>query len=78
MGIDNQTGQARFAFGVPQLLDGIEVVTVAVGLFAVGETIYAASKLHSVKEEVERISGLHLDEGGRLEALHRARGSAAR
>ncbi len=57
VGIDNQTGQARFAFGVPQLLDGIEVVTVAVGLFAVGETIYAASKLHSVKEEVERISG---------------------
>ena len=26
VGIDNQTGQARFAFGVPQLLDGIEVV----------------------------------------------------
>ena len=38
IGIDNQTGQARFAFNVPQLLDGIEVVTIAVGLFAVGET----------------------------------------
>jgi putative tricarboxylic transport membrane protein len=31
VGIDNQTGQARFAFDMPQLLDGIEVVTVAVG-----------------------------------------------
>jgi putative tricarboxylic transport membrane protein len=57
VGIDNQTGQARFAFGVPQLLDGIEVVTVAVGLFAVGETLYFAAKLNQVQETVERISG---------------------
>jgi len=57
VGIDNQTGQARFAFGVPQLLDGIEVVTVAVGLFAVGETLYYASKLNQVHETMERISG---------------------
>jgi putative tricarboxylic transport membrane protein len=57
VGIDNQTGQARFAFGVPQLLDGIEVVTVAVGLFAVGETLYFASKLNQVNEKLERISG---------------------
>jgi putative tricarboxylic transport membrane protein len=57
VGIDNQTGQARFAFGVPQLLDGIEVVTVAVGLFAVGETLYFASKLQKVEERMERIGG---------------------
>ena len=57
VGIDNQTGQARFAFGVPQLLDGIEVVTVAVGLFAVGETLYFASKMNQVQESLERISG---------------------
>ena len=44
VGIDNQSGTARFAFEVPQLLDGIEVVTVAVGLFAVGETLWVASK----------------------------------
>ena len=57
VGIDNQTGQARFAFGVPQLLDGIEVVTVAVGLFAVGETLYFASKLNQVDEKLESIKG---------------------
>ncbi len=57
IGIDNQTGQARFAFGVPQLLDGIEVVTIAVGLFAVGETLYFASKLNSVEEKLEKVSG---------------------
>ncbi len=57
VGIDNQTGQARFAFGVPQLLDGIEVVTVAVGLFAVGETLYFASKLNQLEEKLETIKG---------------------
>ena len=57
VGIDNQTGQARFAFDVPQLLDGIEVVTVAVGLFAVGETLYFASKLNQVQETMEKVSG---------------------
>src|SRR3954467_2708574 len=34
IGIDTQTGQARLTLGVPQLLDGIDVVIVAVGLFA--------------------------------------------
>jgi putative tricarboxylic transport membrane protein len=57
VGIDNQTGQARFSFGVPQLLDGIEVVTIAVGLFAVGETIYFASKMNQVEEKLETLSG---------------------
>ena len=44
VGIDMQTGQARFALGVPQLLDGIDIVIVAIGLFAVGETLYVASR----------------------------------
>src|SRR5918992_565725 len=43
IGIDSQTGQARFAFGVPELLDGVDVVVLAVGLFAVGEALYVAA-----------------------------------
>jgi putative tricarboxylic transport membrane protein len=51
IGIDNQTGQARFTFGVTELLDGINVLIVAVGLFAVGETLWLAA--HSkAKDEV--------------------------
>jgi putative tricarboxylic transport membrane protein len=42
IGIDLQTGQPRFTFGLTELLDGINVVVVAVGLFAVGETLYLA------------------------------------
>jgi putative tricarboxylic transport membrane protein len=43
IGIDPLTGVPRLSFGIPQLLDGIDVVVVAVGLFAVGEALYAAS-----------------------------------
>jgi putative tricarboxylic transport membrane protein len=42
VGIDPLTGDARFAFGIPQLLDGIDVVILVMGLFAVGETMYQA------------------------------------
>jgi putative tricarboxylic transport membrane protein len=44
VGIDPLTGEARFAFGIPQLLDGIDVVILVIGLFAVGETFYRASR----------------------------------
>lgn len=37
IGIDALSGRARFTFGIPYLLDGIDPVIVAIGLFAVGE-----------------------------------------
>ena len=55
-GIDGQTGQARFSFGVPELLDGVDVVVLAVGLFAVGEALYAACYSSST-QTVEALSG---------------------
>ena len=42
VGIDQLTGDARFSFGIPQLLDGIDVIILVIGLFAVGETMYQA------------------------------------
>jgi putative tricarboxylic transport membrane protein len=42
VGIDPLTGNARFSFGIPQLLDGIDVIILVIGLFAVGETMYQA------------------------------------
>jgi putative tricarboxylic transport membrane protein len=57
VGIDLQTGQARFALGVPELLDGIDVVVVAVGLFAVGETLYNAARHRFEPEEMYDIKG---------------------
>ncbi|MET7333987.1 tripartite tricarboxylate transporter permease [Nonomuraea sp. NPDC005650] len=52
VGIDQQTGQARLTMGIPQLLDGIDVVIVAVGLFALGEALYVASRLRHAAPEV--------------------------
>jgi putative tricarboxylic transport membrane protein len=46
IGIDPLTGVPRLTLGIPQLLDGIDVVVVAVGLFAVGEVLYSASRYH--------------------------------
>jgi putative tricarboxylic transport membrane protein len=42
VGIDLQTGQPRLTFGIPELLDGVNVVLVAVALFAVGEALHMA------------------------------------
>ncbi len=44
VGIDGLSGQARFTFGVPYLLDGIDPVIVAIGLFAIGETLWVVSR----------------------------------
>ncbi|WP_084960026.1 tripartite tricarboxylate transporter permease [Thermoactinospora rubra] len=52
VGIDEQTGQARLTLGLPQLLGGIEVVVVAVGLFALGEALYVASRMRHAPPDV--------------------------
>jgi putative tricarboxylic transport membrane protein len=39
MGIDLFTSTSRFTFGHPELLDGIDFVVVAIGLFAIGEVL---------------------------------------
>jgi putative tricarboxylic transport membrane protein len=57
VGIDSQTGAPRFAFGVPELLDGIDVVVLAVGLFAVGEALYMVAYTSKLPETIERLSG---------------------
>ena len=58
VGIDLQTGQARFTFGQAQLLDGIEVTVAAVGIFAVGEALYLAWQGRESKAgEVMKVSG---------------------
>ncbi len=57
VGIDKLTGQARLSFGVPELLDGVEITTLAVGLFAVGEALYIASRRNRGEEKIEPVRG---------------------
>ena len=57
VGIDQLSGQARLAFGVPELLDGIEVTTMAVAMFAVGEALFIAGQRVHVEDEVTAVKG---------------------
>jgi putative tricarboxylic transport membrane protein len=52
IGIDAVSGQARLTFGVSQLADGIDVVVVAVGIFAVGEALWVAAHLRRKAPDV--------------------------
>ena len=56
VGIDLQTGQARLSFGIPDLLDGIEVTTLAVALFAVGEALKIAAR-PMADDRIEPVKG---------------------
>ena len=58
VGIDQISGTARYTLGVPELVDGIEVVLVAVGLFAVGEAMYSVMYEGRVRESENGMSSL--------------------
>jgi putative tricarboxylic transport membrane protein len=42
VGFDIVSGEPRFAFGVPELMDGIDFLPVAIGLFGIGEVVAGA------------------------------------
>ncbi|HSV70462.1 MAG TPA: tripartite tricarboxylate transporter permease [Methylibium sp.] len=60
IGIDQISGTARYTLGVPELVDGIEVVLVAVGLFAVGEALFLALYEGRVVESRNAMSSLRM------------------
>ena len=61
IGLDQITGQVRYTLGVPEFIDGIEVVLVAVGLFAVGETLYNALYEGRSTQELNRTGKVHMN-----------------
>jgi putative tricarboxylic transport membrane protein len=60
VGMDQITGQVRYTAGVPEFLDGIEVVLVAVGLFAVGECLYNALYEGRSTSSLNRMNRVHM------------------
>lgn len=57
IGIESQSGQSRFTFGLLPLIDGIDIVVIAMGLFAIGETLYTATYENRMKAGLETIKG---------------------
>jgi putative tricarboxylic transport membrane protein len=60
VGIDQITAQARYTMGVAELTDGLEVVLIAVGLFAVAEALYAVLYEGRSNETSNRMSKVHM------------------
>lgn len=60
VGLDQITGQVRYTGGVPEFMDGIETVLVAVGLFAVGETLYLALYEGRNTQDLNKLSSVHM------------------
>ena len=60
VGLDQISAQARYTGGVPELLDGIEIVLVAVGLFAVAEAMYCVLYEGRVVDSQNKLSKVHM------------------
>lgn len=58
IGIDSVSGIARFTFEVPWLFQGLEFLTIAVGLFALGEVFKTILEKEEEDGEVARINNL--------------------
>ena len=60
VGMDQISGQPRYTGGKPEFLDGIEIVLVAVGLFAVAEVLHAVLFEGKVAETQNTLTRVHM------------------
>jgi len=60
VGLDQITAQVRYTGGISEFMDGIEVVLVAVGLFAVGECLYTALYEGRSESTMNRMGSVHM------------------
>src|SRR5690606_18252078 len=57
VGNDIASGTARFTFGLPGLVEGLDFVVVAVGLFAVAEVVAVLNEPEERRGKLEKIRG---------------------
>src|SRR5574337_1275338 len=60
VGIDQITGQARYTLGIPEMMDGLEVVLIAVGLFAVAEALHVVLFEGKAVETQNKLTKVHM------------------
>jgi putative tricarboxylic transport membrane protein len=51
VGTDVNSGQARYDFGVPELMDGINLVALAMGIFGISEVISSINQVRDAKSQ---------------------------
>jgi putative tricarboxylic transport membrane protein len=69
VGSDLPTGIIRFNFGIAKLMEGIDVVVLAIGLFAVSEALISSREVESGAFVVEKLSRLWLSFKEFMESL---------
>ena len=69
VGTDVNSGMARFAFDIPELIDGIGVVAVAMGLFGFAEIVVNLQQREKREVFTRNVSGLWLKWADFKEAL---------
>jgi putative tricarboxylic transport membrane protein len=58
VGTDGISGAQRFTLGVPELFDGVSIIVITVGILALGEVFYVASRIHRTRAvTTENVSG---------------------
>ncbi len=60
VGLDQISGQVRYTGGVTEFMDGIEIVLIAVGLFAIGEALYFVIYQGREHETSNAMSRVHM------------------
>jgi len=53
IGVDSVSGVERFTLGMPQLFEGISLVTVTVAILALGEVLYIASRVRRDRDDLK-------------------------
>lgn len=73
VGLDNFTGAQRFTFGADELMDGISIVPLAVGLFGIGEILMDAER-RFFRSKLDKVDSYWPEWG----ALTKVKGAIAR
>ncbi len=60
VGIDQISAQVRYTGGIPEFMDGLEVVLIAVGLFAVAECLYTALYEGRSRSSMNTLGSVHM------------------
>jgi putative tricarboxylic transport membrane protein len=76
VGFDIISGDARFGFGIPEMMDGVDFLPVAIGLFGLGEVLYGAEQRGAAQVAKARVRLREVLPG--LADWARSKGSIAR
>lgn len=58
IGIDVNSGEERFTFGIPELAEGISFVVISMGIFGIGEIIANLERDHSREQVIRHVGSV--------------------